>query len=84
MKRADLYRAYWRIGMTTREIAAKFGVSHQCVSQACGGRVAHLERERRQRADRTGRPIGKYTCSLCGGAGHAKTTCAVRREAGTP
>ena len=34
--RADLYLAEREKGLTYREIAKKFGVSFQCVAQACG------------------------------------------------
>lgn len=38
VKRADLYIADRNAGMTYREIAAKHGVSHQRVQQACTGK----------------------------------------------
>ena len=36
MKKADIYRAEREKGMTYKQIAEKYGVSHQAVSQACG------------------------------------------------
>ena len=36
MKRFELYRAEREKGLTYRQIAAKYGVSHQVIGQACG------------------------------------------------
>lgn len=36
-KKADVYRAELRAGMSCKEIAAKYGVSLQAVYAACGG-----------------------------------------------
>lgn len=38
MKRTEMYIADRAAGMTYREIAAKYGVSHQAVAQVCGKR----------------------------------------------
>ena len=36
MKKADIYRMEREKGLTYRQIAEKYGVTHQAVSQACG------------------------------------------------
>lgn len=67
----EVYLADYRGGLTVSDIARKYAVSRQTVSQAINGRERFLARQRSRDAVRKAPTIRKgKICSACGNRGH--------------